>query len=82
MRASEWNSLYCLVEKEREGKGRRKIDLCERMRSFQDPQGIPLISRKSQLQVLLTWLAIKAFSRCLCMSKCKGPSLTHLHEVF
>jgi hypothetical protein len=57
----EWNCLCWLVETE--GKGRRKIALCERARAFQDPEGVPLISRKSQLQVLLTWLALKNLSR-------------------
>jgi hypothetical protein len=69
MRAPEWNSLCRLVERERKGKGRRKIALFKRVRSFQDPQGIPFILRKSQLQVLLIWLAIKALSRHLCASK-------------
>jgi hypothetical protein len=31
MRAPEWNVLCWLVEKEREGKGRRKIALCKRI---------------------------------------------------
>jgi hypothetical protein len=80
-----------LTDGERErGKGKEENYLCERVRSLQDPYSVPLISRKSQLQVLLTWFALKALSGHLLVNNWQGTltsyqspnsqSLTPVHE--
>jgi hypothetical protein len=51
MRDPEWNFLCWLVEREREREGER-LPFESEQDLLQDPQGVPHISWKSQLQIL------------------------------